>query len=161
MKTRNCSFFLPCLIVALAGCAGYSGAGLAPGVATEAEVEKVMGPSADRRQRADGEVVRYYSRLPAGREMYAARFGRDGKLIAVEQRLTREVAARLVPGKSTSEEVRDLLGPPNRILSFPRIDSEVWLYPMHEGAVRMVLNVDFAAGGIVREVRLYDEPDPD
>lgn len=153
--------FAAFLLSVLAGCAGFSGAGLAPGVATEAEVEKAMGPSADRRQRADGEAVRYYSRLPAGREMYAARFGRDGKLIAVEQRLTREVAARLVPGKSTAEDARDLLGPPHRIQSYPRIPSEVWLYPMHEGAIRMTLNVDFGAGGIVREVRLYDEPDPD
>src|SRR4051812_10112259 len=94
--------FIACLLIAVAGCAGFAGAGLVPGVATEAEVEKVMGPSADRRQRSDGEVVRYYSRLPAGREVYAARFGRDGKLIAIEQRLTREFAARLVPGKSNS-----------------------------------------------------------
>ncbi|MEA3195169.1 MAG: hypothetical protein QOD26_3502 [Betaproteobacteria bacterium] len=154
--------FTASLLIALAGCAAYSGAGLAPGVATEAEVEKAMGPSADRRQRADGEVVRYYSRLPAGREMYAARFGRDGKLIAVEQRLTRDVSTRIVAGKSSSDDVRELLGPPYRILSFPRIDSEVWLYPMHEGAVRMTLDVDlFSASRLVREVRLFDEVDPD
>jgi hypothetical protein len=151
--------FIAFLLIAIAGCAGFSGAGLVPGVATEAEVEKVMGPSADRRERANGEVVRYYSRLPSGREMYAARFGRDGKLIAIEQRLTREFASQLLPRKSTTEDARDLLGPPYRIQSYPKIPSEVWLYPMREGAINVTLNVDFAAGGIVREVRIYDEVD--
>jgi hypothetical protein len=106
-------------------------------------------------------VVRYYSRLPAGRAMYAARFGRDGKLIAIEQRLTREYAKQLVLGKSTTEDARDLLGPPYRTQSFPRIPSEVWLYPMQEGAVRMTLNIDFGARGIVREIGFFDEVDPD
>lgn len=150
-------FCVACFMIALTACARFSGARLEPGVATEADVEKSMGPSADRRQRADGEVVRYYSRLPAGRAMYAARFGRDGKLIAIEQRLTREAAASLVPGKSTSEDVRELLGPPYRVENYPKIQSEVWLYPMQEGAVRFTLNVDFAAGGILREARIYNE----
>jgi hypothetical protein len=30
---------------------------------------------------------------------------------------------------------------------------------MREGAINVTLNVDFAAGGIVREVRIYDEVD--
>ena len=120
-----------------------------------------MGPSVDRRQHPGGETVRYYSRLPAGRAMYAARFGADGKLIAIEQRLTRENAAKLLPRQSSKEDVRDLLGPPFRVSDYPRLDRQVWLYPMHEGAVRLVLNVDFAADGRVYEVKLYDELDAD
>jgi len=144
----------------LAGCAGFSGAGLKPGVATEAEVEKAMGPSAERRQVA-GETVLFYSRLPAGREMYAARFGADGRLIAIEQRLTRENAQMLVARQSTREDVRNLFGPPFRVDDYPRLARQVWLYPMHEGAVRYTLNVDFTADGRVYEVKLYDEVDPD
>jgi hypothetical protein len=147
--------------VLLAGCAGYSGAGLVPGVATEAEVEKAMGPSTDRRQHPGGETVRFYSRLPAGRETYAARFGADGKLIAIEQRLTRDNAELLVAGKSTIEDVRDLLGPPWQKFDFPRQRTTLWLYPMHDGAVRYQLNVEFFADGRVKEWRLFDEPDPD
>jgi len=123
-------------------------------------VEKAMGPSADRRQ-VGGETVRFYSRLPAGREMYAARFGADGKLIAIEQRLTRENAERLVLKQSTKEDVRDLFGPPFRVNDYPRTGRQVWLYPMLEGAVRYTLNVDFTADGRVYEVKLYDVVDPD
>ena len=131
-----------------------------PGVATEAEVEKAMGPSADRRRLRDGETVRFYSRLPEGREMFAARFGPDGKLIAIEQRLTRDNAAKLIPRQSTTEDVLDLFGPPYRKVDYPRLARQVWLYPMVEGAVRLVLNVDLSADGRVYEVKLYDEPDP-
>jgi len=156
-----CRLLMVSLLVAVASCAGFSGGNLKPGVADEADVERAMGPSADRRQHADGEVVRYYSRLPEGREMYAARFGRDGKLIAIEQWLTREYANQLVVGKSTREDVRDLLGPPYRVNSYPAIPSEVWLYPMRQGAVRMTLNVDFGARGVVRELGFFDVVDPD
>lgn len=119
-----------------------------------------MGPSAERRQVA-GETVLFYSRLPAGREMYAARFGADGRLIAIEQRLTRENAQTLVAKQSTKEDVRNLFGPPFRVNDYPRLTRQVWLYPMHEGAVRFTLNVDFTADGRVYEVKLYDEPDVD
>jgi hypothetical protein len=123
-------------------------------------VEKAMGPSADRRQ-VGGETVRFYSRLPAGREMYAARFGADGKLIAIEQRLTRENAQLLVPKQSTFEDARNLFGPPWRIHDYPRLSRQVWLYPMHEGAVRFTLNVEFTADGKLSEVVLFDDVDPD
>src|ERR1051326_6963874 len=113
------------LLVALAACAS-PGSNLVPGLATEADVERVMGPSADRREQKGGAGVRYYSTLPAGRAMDAARFGRDGKLIAIEQRLTRAYTKQLVPGKSTKDDTRDLIGPPYRIQSYPQISSEVW-----------------------------------
>lgn len=148
---------LPALLIA--ACAGFSGSGLVPGVATEAEVEKAMGPSAERRQLRNGETVRFYSRLPEGREMYAARFGADGKLIDIEQRLTRENANKLIPQQSTAEDVRDLFGPPYRKVDYPRTARQVWLYPMLEGAVRMTLNIDLTSDGRVFEVRLYDVVD--
>src|SRR6185436_10130099 len=115
--------------LALFGCVSDSGRGLVPGQATEAQVEAQMGPSADRRQ-SGAETVRYYPRLPHGRETYAARFGADGKLIAIEQRLTEENVARLKPDRSRAEEVRDLLGPPYRTSRYPLSQREVWQYPM-------------------------------
>jgi len=119
-----------------------------------------MGPSADSRQVA-GETVRYYSRLPAGREVYAARFGADGKLIAIEQRLTRDNMATLVPKQSTKEDVLDVFGPPYRIHDYPRHARQVWLYPMHEAATRFTLNVEFTADGKLSEIVMFDEVDPD
>jgi hypothetical protein len=118
-----------------------------------------MGPSADRRQLRNGETERFYSRLPEGREVFAARFGADGKLIAIEQRLTRDNALMLVPRQSTTEDVLDLFGPPYRKVDYPRLARQVWLYPMLEGAVRLVLNIDLSADGRVYEVKLYDDPD--
>ena len=153
------SFFLNCsllLAAFAAGCATYSGAGLVPGVATEAEVEKVMGPSADRRQ-VHGETVRFYPRLPAGREIYAARFGADGKLIAIEQRLTRENMEKLVRRQTTTEDVRDLFGPPYRKLDFPRLATQVWQYPMSDVATRQILNVEFSADGRIKDVLLTED----
>ena len=91
-----------------------------------------MGPSADRRQ-LGAETVRYYPRLPHGRETFAARFGADGKLIAFEQRLTEENVARLKADRSRADDVRDLLGPPFRIArySLSQLDGRVWAAEPH------------------------------
>ncbi|TMH92755.1 MAG: hypothetical protein E6H47_03470, partial [Betaproteobacteria bacterium] len=94
----------------LAGCASFGGRGLAPGTPA-AEVERVMGPAADKRVH-EGETWLYFPRQPYGQATYVARIGRDGRLIAIEQRLTDESVARIMPGKTTLEEVRELLGPP-------------------------------------------------
>jgi hypothetical protein len=68
--------------IVLAGCASYSGRGLAPGQSSAAEVEAVMGQPAERSRSANGEAVLWFPRFPFGRESYAARIGPDGKLIA-------------------------------------------------------------------------------
>ena len=149
------------MLAFLAGCAGYDGRTLVPGQATGAEVERLMGPAADKRRGPDGETVLWFPRLPAGRVSYAARIGRDDKLIAIEQRLTRENAQLLVPKQSTFEDARNLFGPPWRIHDYPRLSRQVWLYPMHEGAVRFTLNVEFTADGKLSEVVLFDDVDPD
>ena len=117
-----------------------------------------MGPSADRRQTREGETVRYYSQLPAGRAIYAARFGADGRLIAVEQRLTSANLSRVVPGVSDADQVRDLLGPPYEVLRFPRLPGEVWTYPMNDDVRGSVTaNIEFGPDRRVSEVTLYDE----
>jgi acyl-CoA thioester hydrolase len=111
--------------------------------------------------------LRFAYRIRRGDERIAdgttrhAVIGKDGKLIAIEQRLTRENAQMLVARQSTREDVRNLFGPPFRVDDYPRLARQVWLYPMHEGAVRYTLNVDFTADGRVYEVKLYDEVDPD
>src|SRR5262245_14169891 len=83
------------LVVLCAGCAGgnlrggFDGASREPGTPV-AEVEKTMGPAKDKRAGPNGETVYWYPRLPYGRVSYAARISKDGKLIAIEQRLTKE-----------------------------------------------------------------------
>jgi len=145
--------------LALAGCAGYSGHGLVPGQSTADEVEALMGPSAERRPGAGGETVRYYSRQPNGREMYAARIGPDGRLRAIEQRLTEANLARVVPGASLADDVRELLGPPYQVNTFARQAREVWTYNMYGNRSQpMNLHVQFSRDGVVREVMLLDDP---
>jgi hypothetical protein len=145
--------------LALAGCAGYSGHGLVPGQSTADEVEALMGPSAERRQGQGGETVRYYSRQPNGRQMYAARFGPDGKLRAIEQRLTEANVAWLMPGAWRAENVRDLFGPPYQVRTFPRLEREVWTYKMYgDGFMPKDLHVQMSGDGVVREVMMLDDP---
>ena len=113
-----------------AGCAGFDGRGLVPGTSTFAEVDALMGPAADKRPGAGGETVYYYSRLPHGYAMYAARIAPNGTLVALEQRLTEENTNQIKLGTTRSEEVRELLGPPWEPMKMPLKEEEIWTYPM-------------------------------
>jgi hypothetical protein len=113
-----------------AGCAGFDGRGLVPGKSTFAEVDALMGPAADKRPGTGGETVYYYSRLPHGYAMYAARIAPDGTLVALEQRLTEENTRRIKLDATRSEEVLDLLGPPWNPMKMPLKDELIWTYPM-------------------------------
>jgi hypothetical protein len=145
------------LLALLAGCAGYDGRTLVPGQSTAAEVERLMGPAADKRAAPNGETVLWFPRLPAGRVSYAARIGADGKLIAVEQRLTPENLARLQPGVSRENDVRDLLGPPSRVDPYPRQQRHVWTYEAH-GIDAQLMVVQFSKDGVLREAYMFNDP---
>ena len=69
-----------------------------PGQSSAAQVEALMGPAADKRASAGGETAYYYPRLPWGYATYVARIGADGRLVALEQRLTVENTEKLVVG---------------------------------------------------------------
>jgi hypothetical protein len=145
------------VLLFLAGCAGYDGRTLVPGQSTAAEVEHLMGPAADKRAGPNGETVLWFPRLPAGRVSYAARIGADGKLIAVEQRLTPDNLARLQPGVSRESDVRDLLGPPSRADPYPRQQRDVWTYEAH-GIQPQLMVVQFSKDGVLREAYMFDDP---
>jgi len=118
-----------------------------------------MGPSAERRPGAGGETVRYYPRQPNGRQTFAARIGPDGKLRAIEQRLTVENLATLAPGASLADDVRNLFGPPYRVDKLARQAREVWTYKMYgDGYLPKDLYVQMSADGVVREVIMIDDP---
>lgn len=152
---------LPAFLVvpALAGCAGFSGRGLVPGQSTVQEVDALMGPAAEVRTLPGGDTAHYYSREPYGREIYMARIGRDGKLVALEQRLTEANVAKLRIGTTRDEEVRELIGPPYRVDEFPRLQRQVWTYKMYSGTFPKDLYVQFSADHIAREVMMIDDPD--
>ena len=144
--------------VALAGCAQFRTP--EPGIST-AQLEKEMGPAADKRVHSDGETWYYYPRQPHGLAMYVARV-KDGKVIAVEQRLTDENVARLEKGKTKADEVRDLLGPPWKVWPFPRMQRDIWEYRMTTGggaSTPQGLYVNVSPDNVVREVYLLNDPD--
>ena len=120
-----------------------------------------MGEPADRRVGPQGETVYWYPQLPYGRASYAARIAPDGRLIAVEQRLTEENIGKVVKGTSAAE-VRDLLGPPYQPTVFHPLEREIWTYPMRvQGYMYpkwfvVHLSLD---DHTVREAFLMDDPD--
>src|SRR2546425_4667310 len=124
LQEMSMKFLLAAIaILILAGCASFDGRGLAPGTPA-AEVERVMGPAADKRVR-DGETWLYFPRQPSGQATYVARIDRDGRLIAIEQRLTDENVGRIVPGKTRGDEGSELFGPPYTDQNFMRILREI------------------------------------
>ncbi len=96
--------------VFLAGCAGYSGHGLRPGQATEAEVTAAMGAPAMVWPLPDGRRQLAFPRGPAGVHTYMAWFGADGRLESIRNVLAPEVFVEVLPGLGEAEVLR-LLGP--------------------------------------------------
>ena len=149
-----------CLVLILAGCASFDGRGLMPGVSTAAEVESVMGAPAEKRQVATGETWYFYPRQPYGRMTFVARIAPDGRLIAVEQRLTDENVAKIIPNTTRAEQVRDLFGPPWSTMQVARMDRSIWTWHMKrygDPGIPVSLNVQMSPDGVVREVYILDE----
>ena len=110
-----------------------------------------------------GETWRYFPNQPFGRKVLVERVAPDGKVIAVEQRLSEEYIARLVPNHSRKADVFALFGPPYESALYPRMDREVWSWHMRQfGVLPVGLHVQMSPDGVVREVYLLDEqPDND
>lgn len=119
-----------------------------------------MGRAADKRPAAGGETVYYFPRLPWGYATYAARIAADGKLIALEQRLTAQNIEKLKPGVTRADEVRDLLGPPFEPMKAPLSDREIWTYPMRMAGYPTPkwFLVQLSPDGVLRETYLIDDP---
>lgn len=156
MKT----ILFPAALALAAGCASFDGRGLEPGRSSLADVESAMGRAAERRPGPGGETVYYYPRLPWGYATYAARIGPDGRLIALEQRLTEDNIARLKPGATRAEEVRDLLGPPFEPMKQALSGNEIWTYPMriagHPTPKWFLAHI--SPDGVLRETYMIDDP---
>lgn len=142
----------------LGSCASYSGSGLEPGKSTGEDVEAVMGKPAAVREMPNGETVLWYPRLPYGGQSFATRLGRDGKLVAIEQRLTEENIARIKPNQSTADDVLDIIGPPYKVYPYPRMQREAWEYPLLPQPVPFILYVQLSPDHVVREVFEIQDP---
>jgi hypothetical protein len=143
----------------VAGCAS-EGRGLVPGKSTAADVEARMGRAADKRPAGGGETVYYYPRLPWGYATYAARIAPDGRLIALEQRLTLENTEQLKVGATRAEQVLDLLGPPYEPMHQRLSGKDLWTYPMRIPGYptpRWFL-VQISPEGVLTEKYFIDDP---
>lgn len=123
-----------------------------------AEVEATMGKPRQTIVDARGETVWFYPTAPEGRDTWAARFGADGRLVKVEQRLTKENISRIVPGKSTEKEVRDLFGAPWKAYPAARLPLVEWDYRVLVDNRKFDYLVRFSDDGVVREAYLLHDP---
>jgi len=141
-----------------AGCA--TSRNLQPAQSTRADVEAALGQPAEVRPRSDGETWLYYPNQPFGRKVQVARVAPDGKLIAVEQRLSEEYIAKLIPNQSSRDDVLALFGRPYERLDVPRMERDMWTWHMRQyGILPSTLNVQMSPDGVVREIYVLDEND--
>jgi len=142
--------------VTATGCATYKG--LQPAQSTRADVEAALGQPAEVRTRSDGETWLYYPVQPFGRKVQVARVAPDGKLIAVEQRLSEEYIAKLIPNQSSRDDVLALFGQPYERLNVPRMERDMWTWYMRQyGTLPATLNVQISPDGVVREIYVLDD----
>ncbi|TAN48858.1 MAG: hypothetical protein EPN19_15355 [Betaproteobacteria bacterium] len=157
---RNILALLAGAAALAAGCASYDGRTLVPGKSTAAEVQATMGAPAEKQPRGSDSIW-WYPRGPLGFHSYAVRIGADGVLRDIEQRLTVENVRRLVPGRTTREEARELFGPPFLVSELPRLQREVWEYQLVDVVFRWKLWLQFSGDGVLREVLQMRHPDED
>lgn len=144
-------------LVAVAGCAGR----LAPGTSTQSDLQAALGAPAERRQ-VGAESWLYYPNQPYGRTVVVARVGPDGRLVALEQRLSDQYIAKLVPDQSRREDVLALFGQPYQRVTYPRLQREAWTWHMKHFTTQPAgLHVQISPDGVVREVYVLDEGDHD
>lgn len=139
-----------------AGCASFDGRTLVPGKSTRAEVEATMGKPAEVLPGANGDTRLYFSRLPMGREIYMVTVGSDGVMRSNDRTLTRRNINRLKPGMQ-AKEVRELLGPPYRIVHMSLIERDVWEYQWRIVEDRRILWAQFSQDGELQEILDYHD----
>lgn len=138
----------------LSACAGYSGSGLTPGVATLSAVLATMGQPAMSWMDPDGSEQLAYPRGPAGSQTFMAFIAPDGRLQRIDGVLDMAHFARIEPGKSDQASVLRLLGPsePRWTNYFQARDELVWEWRFCDGWNQLArFDVLFdASTGIVR-----------
>jgi hypothetical protein len=95
----------------LAACVS-DGTSLQPGISDAAAVRAAMGQPAEVLKTVQGGEVWFYPRGRVGRQTFRAELAPDGRLQDVEQVLHEWNFDRVIAGKTTREELRRLLGPP-------------------------------------------------
>ena len=135
------------------GCVSYQG--FTPGVSTMQDVRARAGRPTDVRF-SGGQQIWEYATGPQGVETHVITFDNSGIVQSVEQVLTLDNIGRLVPGKTTREETRELLGRPGDINIMNR--KEVWEWRFRPfGFIPEILVVSFGGDGLVTDVARVPE----
>jgi hypothetical protein len=147
---------LSCLLLA-AGCASYSGRGLAPGASAE-QVRGLMGEPAATYADAQGGQVWAYPRGPIGLETYMARISSQGSLTAIDQVLGESWFMRLRPGVDRQQDVLRMFGPYWLEARFERQKELVWTWRFrnHWGNPAQ-FHVTFDEAGLVKRWEQIEE----
>ncbi len=158
-RTRLASFALVCLAAfALFGCA--SPTTLVPQQSTLNDVHDRVGPPTDVRVDANGDELWEYAKGPAGYETWLVRIGQDSKVKSVTQLITQEHFDRIVVGKTTKTQMRELFGRPSDVRRFG--NGLVWEWRAQiPPAERGVYAVRFENDNVVREKMVLPDPKTD
>jgi len=146
------------LALTLGACASpYAGRNLPQGTSM-AEAEATMGKPRETLVDSAGYTVWFYPSGPNGRTTWAAKFMPDGRLLNVEQRLTKENIARVQPGVTTQKQVHELFGPPWMAYPLPLLQFTEWDYRTLVDNRFFDYLVRFSDDGVVREAYLLHDP---
>lgn len=154
MKTAAALIIVAAL---LGGCAGAGS--LVAGQSTEADVRARMGAPTDTRTDG-GDKLWEYATGPEGMTTRLVRIGADGRVKEVSDLLTEENLAKIIPGKTTRAEVRNILGRPADETTFGNGLAWSWRFKrMGISAAYMV--VRFGPDGTVAEKIVIVDPSGD
>jgi hypothetical protein len=140
----------------MAACAGPRS--LVPVHSTEADVRASMGAPRETRKEPNGDVVWEYPTGPEGFYNYSIRMGPDGKVKDVTQLVSEEQLEKIVVGKSTRVEVRQILGKPAEETVY-YIGATWWWRHLKGGTQPGYLVVTFLPDGTVgSKISIIDMP---
>ena len=157
LKLRLKSAVLFCAaVVLLGGCAHPQ---LVDMGVTEAQVIAQIGQPSGREVMKDGTVRLMYNRQPMGQEVWWMFFDASGRYVRLEQALTYENFTKIIPGKTTQEEVDRMFGRCAETFDFKLMNQSAYMYRYVGDASRdMALWVQFDRRGIVTEWSVSDDP---
>ena len=160
-RLRAAAALLGLLAMLMAGCDPQRVAQLEEGVSTEVEVRKQFGDPVTITLMPDGSRVFDYPRQPEGWTNYVITIGADGKMSSLRQLLNPDNFARVQPGLTTNE-VRELLGPPAQVKFYELKNIGIWDWrSKQDGQQSKFFSVTFGADGKVLGTAIGDDPRED
>ncbi len=144
-------------VLVLAACDyTYGPMNLKPGASID-EVRRQMGAATDEKKNPDGARVWWYVRGPQGFHTYKIVFDKDDRIATIAQVLTEANFRNIVPGKSTKQDVLELIGRPREQQGYPNRAEEVWTWLYQDGTFNKYLHVSFALDGVARNYEFKDQ----